>query len=50
MTRKHFAIIAQALKESHASADVAKAVATALAQTNSAFNRAKFLEACGVSV
>lgn len=49
MTRKHFIAIAKALKEAGTVAEAAKNIATALAQTNPAFNRAKFLEACGVS-
>lgn len=50
MSRKHFIAIAKALNESTSVAQVAKKIADALAQTNPAFNRTKFLEACGVSL
>ena len=49
MSKKHFIAIAKALSESTSVAQAARKIATALAQTNPAFNRAKFLEACGVS-
>lgn len=49
MTRKHFVAIAIALKDASTVTEAAKNIATALAQTNPAFDRAKFLEACGVS-
>lgn len=55
LTRKHFKGIADAVKETkrerpeQACVDaLAKKLASYLATTNPAFNRAKFLEACGI--
>jgi hypothetical protein len=48
MTRRHFQLIADALRESAAPEHVARAMADALATTNPRFNRERFLAACGV--
>mgnify|MGYP001276120627 CR=1 FL=1 len=51
MTRKHFAMIAQVIKETGASpearANLAQRFASELATTNANFNKALFLKACG---
>lgn len=52
MSRKHFIAIAESIKFSQVDADakkqMAKNLASALASTNPAFNRERFLDACGV--
>jgi len=58
MTKKHFIAIAATIHQALAAAkgpvtrkilsDLAKQQAAAFAAANPAFNRAKFLEACGV--
>jgi len=46
MTRKHFQLIADVLRDSGAAADLVFAMADALATTNPNFDRDRFLEAC----
>ena len=52
MSRKHFTAIARAISEADMQQDarrtVALALAATLAQTNPAFDRHRFLAACGV--
>ena len=47
MTRKHFKLIADALKVANADLAVCVAMADALASTNGRFDRQRFLTACG---
>lgn len=51
MTRKHFEMIAAIIKDCHDEPTwrVAHRVADALAESNPRFDRARFLEACGVN-
>lgn len=53
MTKKHYKLIAQAIKDTNGfdgcAKRIAEALAKALAQDNPRFNRSIFLEACGVS-
>lgn len=52
MTRKHFKLIADTIRQTHMSVADRKALASnmadSLATTNPNFKRARFLEACGV--
>lgn len=47
MTRQHFQLIADVLRETHAPDEVKVAFAKALAQTNPGFKEALFLKAAG---
>lgn len=47
MTRKHFEAIAKALKERKADLYICEAIAHECGVFNPAFDRAKFLKACG---
>jgi hypothetical protein len=49
MTRKHFRILAEALKSSNADEDTCKAVGAMCAGINPRFKMNLFLEACGVA-
>jgi hypothetical protein len=46
MTRRHFNLIADALKNAKADDHVGAAMASALASTNSRFDRQRFIDAC----
>ena len=46
MTRKHFEMIAEALKEAKASYTVVTNLADKLEETNPRFNRSVFIQAC----
>lgn len=52
MTRKDYVLIAQAIADvwcdSQAQADIADSIANALEADNPRFDRARFLDACGV--
>ena len=47
MSRKDFIVIAAALKAASASLSICETMANHLATTNRAFDRARFLSACG---
>lgn len=48
MTRKHFELVAAALKAANASPAIVLALAAGLATTNARFDKARFMEACGI--
>lgn len=47
MTKKHLKALAEVLNKEHASRTLCEAIATVCAGTNPAFDRTKFLTACG---